>query len=50
MKFPRGAHDDVEDTVSMAILWLRDMDSGWYKSGEDEDRTIRKIKSYWQQA
>jgi len=50
MKFPRGAHDDVEDTVSMAILWLRDMDSGWYASGDDEDRTKRKIKSYWQQA
>ena len=55
ISFPFAAHDDLTDTVSQAVLWLRDTynieNEGYPQYDEEEDyhrRRIKKRKStYW---
>lgn len=46
-KFPRGSHDDLADTVSQALSWLRKV--GWAIRNEEytEDRYISRDPRNW---
>lgn len=58
--FPSSPHDDLTDTVSQAVLWLKDTfnldnDSTQYKVMSEEDESERRWnkmnrKSYWSSA
>ncbi len=55
--FPSAPHDDYADTVSMAVIWMRDCGiirhEGYDFDEDDEDNPKKKFKpgfSYWQAA
>lgn len=49
--FPHVQHDDYTDTVSQAILWMRDSyvlgNDGYSVDEEDEDDGFSQRKTYW---
>jgi predicted phage terminase large subunit-like protein len=52
--FPRGANDDYVDTVTQAVLWVRDnilviaKDEPWHDEDEEEYRSSRnRRRTYW---
>ena len=54
ISFPKAPHDDYVDTVSQAILWMRDnhmIDNDGYTNYSDEDDVDqwyqKKTKTYW---
>lgn len=48
--FPRGAHDDIVDSVTQALLWLRDVgrtytdDDAYNEEDEDEDKPVKRSR------
>jgi predicted phage terminase large subunit-like protein len=52
ISFPKAPHDDYVDTISQAILWMRDSfmidNDGYSNCGEeDEYQSYKKRKTYW---
>lgn len=48
--FPKAPHDDYTDTVSQAVLWMRDnfkVDNDAYANGREENAYTREKKTYW---
>lgn len=44
-EFPTGEHDDMVDTVTMALLWLRKRWSAGYLDEDDDDNLMRHVNS-----
>lgn len=55
LQFPYGSHDDLTDTFTQAILWLRDSfnvghpEYPDYDDDDDDERSFTKRFSYWNQ-
>lgn len=48
--FPKAPHDDLTDTVSQAVLWLRDtlkIDNDGYTNDYDDETPVHSGKTYW---
>lgn len=43
-EFPAGEHDDLTDTVTMALLWLRKHWSASYLDEDDDDNLMRHVQ------
>jgi len=52
--FPKAPHDDMTDTVSQAVLWMRDQmlldNDGFQNHRDDEDFRPQRRASYWSSA